>query len=75
MYNKGEKCEYTCEILEGSEGKPVYKVTPGDNPSQPIIRESSTGCWVYILQRIKDLNELKKEKVTISGTERFGLLE
>ncbi len=33
MYNKGEKCEYTCEILEGSEGKPIYKVTPGDNIS------------------------------------------
>lgn len=30
---------------------------------------------MYICQRVNQLQEVKKEKVTISGTERFGLLE
>ena len=52
-----------------------YKVTPEEEPNNPIIKDSSTGCWVYICQRVNQLQEVKKEKVTISGTERFGLLE
>lgn len=30
---------------------------------------------MYICQRVNQLQEVKKDKVTISGTERFGLLE
>lgn len=74
MFTKGIRCNYTCEILEG-DGKPIYKVTSEEEPHRPITRDSSTGCWVYICQRVNMLQEVKKEKVTISGTERFGLLE
>ncbi|EGR28103.1 hypothetical protein IMG5_183250 [Ichthyophthirius multifiliis] len=75
IYKKGVRCEYTNEILEGPEGKPIYRVTSEEDPDNPIVRESSTGCWVYICQRVNELQDIKKEKVTISGTERFGLLE
>lgn len=75
MKVKGVKVEYTNEILEGKEGKPLYRVTCSEDPDNPIIRESSTGCWVYICTRVNDLQDVKKEKVTISGTERFGLLD
>lgn len=75
MKRKGIKCEYTNEILEGKEGKPLYRVTSSEDPDNPIIRESSTGCWVYICSRVNELQDVKKEKVTISGTERFGLLD
>jgi len=51
------------------------RVTSAEDPDHPIVRDSSTGCWVYICNRVNDLQEHKKEKVTISGTERFGLLE
>jgi hypothetical protein len=74
MFTRGVRARYTCEILEG-DGKPLYRVTPEEDPSNPITRESSTGCWVYICNRVNQLQEVKKEKVTISGTERFGLLE
>ena len=60
--------------MEG-DGRPIYKVTPSEEPDQPIIKDSSTGCWVRICQRVNELQDVKKEKVTISGTERFGLLE
>jgi hypothetical protein len=30
---------------------------------------------VHICSRVNDLQDVKKDKVTISGTERFGLLE
>jgi hypothetical protein len=48
MYNKGQKCEYTCEILEGSDGKPLYSLTSEEDPEHPIVRDSSTGCWVHV---------------------------
>eukprot|EP00828_Plagiopyla_frontata_P047024 TRINITY_DN8581_c0_g1_i1.p1 TRINITY_DN8581_c0_g1~~TRINITY_DN8581_c0_g1_i1.p1 ORF type:complete len:386 (-),score=45.23 TRINITY_DN8581_c0_g1_i1:52-1209(-) len=75
MFTRGVRCEYTCEILEGQDNKPMYRVTSQEDPEHPIIRESSSGCWHYISSRVNELQDVKKEKVTISGTERFGLLE
>jgi hypothetical protein len=72
---RGKKANYNCEILEGADGKPLYRVTSSEDPTNPIVRDSSTGCWVYICSKVNDLAEVKKAKVTISGTERFGLLE
>eukprot|EP01016_Furgasonia_blochmanni_P047724 TRINITY_DN7041_c0_g1_i5.p1 TRINITY_DN7041_c0_g1~~TRINITY_DN7041_c0_g1_i5.p1 ORF type:complete len:195 (+),score=62.95 TRINITY_DN7041_c0_g1_i5:68-586(+) len=74
MFTRGVKAEYSCEIIDGGE-KPIYKVTSNEDQENPIIKDSSTGCWVHVLQRVNDLQEVKKAKVTISGTERFGLLE
>ena len=39
------------------------------------MKDSSTGCWVHICRQVNNISDRKKEKVTISGTERFGLLE
>lgn len=41
----GQRCIYSCEILDGGP-KPQFRVTPGDDPKNPIVRDSSTGCWV-----------------------------
>lgn len=75
MFEKGKRVQYTNEILEGPDGKPLYRVTSSEDPDNPIVRDSSTGCWVYICIKVNDLADVKKTKVTISGTERFGLLE
>ena len=48
IFKKGQKCEYLNEILEGSDNKPLYRVTCSEDPDNPIIKDSSTGCWVYI---------------------------
>lgn len=45
MRRLGERALYTCEILDGG-AKPLYKITPHEDPENPIIKESSTGCWV-----------------------------
>jgi hypothetical protein len=45
MTKLGERALYTCEILDGGT-KPLYKLTPHEDPENPIIKESSTGCWV-----------------------------
>jgi hypothetical protein len=44
----GERCRYICEILDGGQ-KPQFKVTPLDDEENPILRDSSTGCWVRII--------------------------
>jgi len=41
----GERCLYVCEVLDGRE-KPQYRVTAMDDPGNPIVKDSSTGCWV-----------------------------
>ena len=74
MLQRNVKTEYTCEILDGGE-KPIYKVTCAEDPANPIVRDSSTGCWIYVCNKINEIAEKKKAKVTISGTERFGLLD
>lgn len=51
MMNQGGRCLYVCEILDGGH-KPLYKVTPMDDQSNPITRDSSTGCWIEICKRI-----------------------
>jgi hypothetical protein len=57
MFKLGERTQYICEILNGGT-KPLYKLTPIDNPENPIIKESSTGCWVIFLNKISSLNFL-----------------
>ncbi len=45
MNKLGERALYTCEILDGGT-KPLYKLTPHEDEENPILKESSTGCWV-----------------------------
>lgn len=51
MTKLGERALYTCEILDGGT-KPLYKLTPHEDEENPIIKESSTGCWVIITMLI-----------------------
>eukprot|EP00347_Sterkiella_histriomuscorum_P020477 403337650 len=70
----GERCQYICEILDGGQ-KPLYRVTPMDDPENSITRESSTGCWIDICKKINELQGNKRSTVTVSGPERFGLAD
>ena len=74
IYDKSKKALYRCEILDGGD-KPIFKVTCSEDPNNPIIKDTSTGCWVHICKLVDNLADTQKEKVTISGTERFGLKE
>jgi F/Y-rich N-terminus len=55
MFKLGERTQYTCEILDGG-NKPLYKLTSNEDPENPIIKESSTGCWVKLILNILNLD-------------------
>lgn len=74
MFHPGVKCEYLCEILQGNL-RPVFKVTSQEDTSNPIVEDDPTTCWTQIYQKAGPLNNKTFEKVAISGTERFGLLD
>ena len=74
MFSLDRRAEYTCEILNGGQ-KPQYKVTSSEDPDHPIIKDSSTACWSVVGNAINKLQGNKRKKVTISGTERFGLCD
>ena len=46
-----------------------------------LFKKGTSAWWIFFTliveegQKVNNLQENKKEKVTISGTERFGLLE
>jgi len=48
MYKLGERIFYTCEILDGG-NKPLFRLTPGNDKDNVIIKESCTGCWVITI--------------------------
>ena len=72
MFNLQKRAEYICEILDGGT-KPQYKITSSEDIEHPIIRDSSTACWNVVANAINEMQGNKRKKVTISGTERFGL--
>ena len=53
----------------------MFKVTPSEESEKPIQKDSSSGCWLEIVRRIEDLNNVRKGKATVSGPDRFGLQE
>ena len=51
MIHKGGRCDYICEILEG-DGKPLFRVTSEEDKDHPIVRDSCSGCWLYVCERV-----------------------
>lgn len=74
MFTLGKKDTYICEILDGGQ-KPLFKVTAGEDPHNPIMQSSSSGVWIEICKRINDLQGSSRQKVTVSGPDRYGLTE
>lgn len=70
----GERAQYICEILDGG-NNPIFKVTCSEEPNNPLIKESSSGAWIEICKRINELHGGKRQNVTVSGPDRYGLSE
>ena len=47
MFFPNKRCDYVCEILDGG-NSPLFKVTSMEDPDNPIIRDASSGAWIYI---------------------------
>jgi hypothetical protein len=50
----GARAEYTCEILDGGE-KPMFRVTSSEEPDNPVVKESTSGCWLEFAKKIEVL--------------------
>ncbi len=74
MFHLVQRSKYTCKIVNGG-NKPLYKLTSSEDPNNPIIRDSWTAFWSFVCNKINDLQDKKRKKVTVSGIERFGLCE
>ena len=74
MFHRDQKCDYICEILDGGNG-PLYKVTCMEDPENPIVRDASSASWIEICKKINDVNNMGRNKVTVSGPDRYGLAE
>ena len=46
-----------------------------EDPENPIIRDASSGVWIYICQKINEVQATGRSKVTVSGPDRYGLSE
>ena len=62
---RGERCAYTCEILEKN-GQKLYKVTCQDN-NLVISRAASSTCWVEIKKMSSKINGKFDAAETMSG--------
>ena len=74
MFKIGERERYICEILDGGQ-KPLFKVTPESDPKNPLISNASSGVWIEICKRVNELQGGSRNKVTVSGPDRYGLAE
>jgi len=68
-----ERALYTCEILDGGD-KPLFRVTPSDDPENYVEAASASSAWKTILNRINEAKPAadKRASVSVSGPEYFG---
>ena len=74
------KVEYSSEILEGENQKPLFRVTASDAIDEPADGNSATAAWSLILRRVKSMQsgdkiEGEENRIfnAVSGPEYFGL--
>jgi superfamily II DNA or RNA helicase len=75
MKNPGERTLYTSEIVDEGGPKPVFQVTPSDDPSTVIRAPSSSAAWKAVLMAVNALRSRSMGKTytsSVSGPEYFG---
>ena len=63
---------YTNEILDNGGAGAVFRVTPDDAPDRFEEHDSASGAWVALEKKVLESRSIKREKVTVRGTEMFG---
>jgi hypothetical protein len=56
MTSPSTRVKYHCEIINVDD-KPVFRVTPEDEPENAISSSSPSGAWREVLKRITDMKE------------------
>ncbi|XP_024367770.1 uncharacterized protein [Physcomitrium patens] len=73
MIDPNGRTTYTCTIIDTGGPGPIFRVYPEDDPGLLIERDSASGSWVVICAQVNRVRGIEREKVTVSGTEMFGL--
>jgi hypothetical protein len=75
MRNPSERTVYTSEIVDEGGAKPVFQVTPADDPQCVIRAPSSSAAWKAVLVAVNALRARTLGKTytsSVSGPEYFG---
>eukprot|EP00698_Gefionella_okellyi_P017255 TRINITY_DN501_c0_g1_i4.p1 TRINITY_DN501_c0_g1~~TRINITY_DN501_c0_g1_i4.p1 ORF type:complete len:549 (-),score=80.82 TRINITY_DN501_c0_g1_i4:1090-2736(-) len=67
---------YRAEILEGSSGRPLFRVTPLEDPSYVYTSETPTGALKRVVEKVTEMRTIAeghRVNTTISGPLFFGL--
>lgn len=73
MVDKVQRTTYTCTIRDGGSAGPLFRVIPDDSPGTVIERDSASGAWAIVAGASSKIRGIERQKITISGTEMFGL--
>eukprot|EP00897_Mesotaenium_endlicherianum_P009637 jgi/Mesen1/8701/ME000052S08124 len=73
MLYAGQRTMYTNSIVDAGERGAVFRVVPADAPQMVVERDSASGAWVAVCTAVNKAKGIERDKVTISGTEMFGL--
>jgi superfamily II DNA or RNA helicase len=65
------RCKYTCEIVDDGE-RPLFVVTPEDDPANASKAPSASQAWKNILDRVNKLKADNSKRSSVSGPEYFG---
>ncbi len=74
MKQPDHRISYVNEIL-ASDSQPVFRVTPEDDPENPISASSATAAWKTIIEKVNALKTDQSGKrmfSAVSGPEYFG---
>ena len=70
----GGRAEYTNEILDVG-GKVMFKTTCHEDPNKPILMDTCSGIWCEIIKRVNSVTKARRDKISISGPQMFGIAE
>ncbi|XP_056622684.1 transforming growth factor beta regulator 1 isoform X2 [Triplophysa dalaica] len=71
LKNPDQKCLYTCQIKDGSQG-PQFEIAPEDDPQNAIVASSAQTCHANLLKAIVSRRGRPLTNIVPSGADFFG---
>ena len=57
------KATYVCEVIEGEDGSPAFKISCEDDPSSTLVSASPVLSWEQVLHRVSQFKSSKRTRV------------
>lgn len=72
MQDPSMQVKYTSQIIDGG-GKPMFMITPSDDPNSPILSTSPSQVWRTVIKRALGSKAADFQRGNISGSQYFGM--